>query len=93
VAKASFHAVVTGRVQGVFFRMFVLRVAGATGVCGIVRNRLDGAVEVQAEGERDKLEQFIERLRQGPPKSAVDNVAAEWDEYRHDYDDFTIEYD
>ena len=93
MAKASVHAVVTGRVKGVFFRMFVLREAKVAGACGIVRNRLDGAVEILAEGERSKLEQFIERLRQGPPKSAVENVEAEWDEYRHDYDDFTIEYD
>lgn len=83
----------TGRVQGVFFRMFVLREAKMVGACGNVRNTLDGAVEVHAEGEKDKLEQLIQRLRQGPPKSAVEKVDVDWAEYRHQYDDFTIEYD
>jgi acylphosphatase len=90
--KASLRAVVTGRVQGVFFRMFVVREATGLGLCGSVRNLLDGRVEVSAEGQRRALEQLVQRLRKGPPKAEVSDVTAEWDEYRHDYDDFQIEY-
>lgn len=90
--RASLRAVVSGRVQGVFYRMFVLREANGLGLCGIVRNSPDGRVEVTAEGERQKLEQLVQRLRKGPPKAQVSDVTAEWEEYRHDHDSFQIEY-
>ncbi len=91
--RALLRAVVSGRVQGVFYRMFVLREAKGLGLCGSVRNLPDGRVEVTAEGERQKLEQLVQRLRKGPPKAQVGDVAEEWDEYRHEYDDFQIEYE
>ncbi len=90
--KASFLALVSGRVQGVFFRMFVVREAKALGVAGRVRNLPDGRVEVIAEGEKEKLNKLIEKLRQGPPAAIVEKVQVEWDEYRHEYDDFQIDY-
>ena len=90
--KASLRAVVSGGVQGVFYRMFVLREANGLGLCGSVRNLPDGRVEVTAEGERQKLEQLVQRLRKGPPNARVSEVTAEWDEYRHEYDSFQIEY-
>jgi acylphosphatase len=90
--KAAIHAVVSGRVQGVFFRMFVLREAQMLGLCGAVRNQADGSVEVRAEGERDRLERLAERLRRGPPNAVVQDVALDWAEYDHEYDDFSIEY-
>jgi acylphosphatase len=90
--KATLYAVVSGRVQGVFYRMFVMREANGLGLRGGVRNLLDGRVEVTAEGERQKLEQLVQRLRMGPPKAQVSDVTVEWDEYRHDHDGFEIEY-
>jgi len=90
--KASFHAVVSGRVQGVFFRMFVHREATALKVCGTVRNLPDGRVEVRAEGERSSLEALLERLRKGPPRAQVTGVEADWDEFMHEFDRFDIEY-
>jgi acylphosphatase len=93
IDKASLRAVVSGRVQGVFYRIFVVREANGLGLCGIVRNLPDGRVEVVAVGERLKLEQLVHRLRKGPPKAQVSDVTVEWDEYRHEYDDFQIEYD
>ncbi len=90
--RASFHAIVSGRVQGVFFRMFAHREATALKLCGTVRNLLDGRVEVRAEGERPSLEALLERLRQGPPRAQVTGVEVDWDEYRHEFDRFDIEY-
>jgi len=91
-SKAAFRAIVSGRVQGVFFRMFAYREARGLGLCGTARNLPDGRVEVAAEGERVSLEALARRLRKGPPGAVVQDVAVEWEEYRHTCDDFSIEY-
>jgi acylphosphatase len=65
---------VTGHVQGVGFRVWLAGRAGAIGVRGTVRNRRDGAVEVDAGGTADQLEQLAVLLRQGPPHSSVREV-------------------
>jgi acylphosphatase len=90
--RASLRAVVSGRVQGVFYRAFVEQEASGLGLCGMVRNLRDGRVSVAAEGERKKLEQLAKRLHKGPPGAHVTDVTTEWDEYRREYDDFQIEY-
>ena len=90
---ASVHAIVYGYVQGVFFRAFVSRRATELGLSGYVRNLPSGeAVEVHAEGERNKLEQLISHLRTGPPAARVDRVATIWSEYTGAYSSFTIRY-
>lgn len=76
--EASFHAIVTGRVQGVGFRYFVQREAQRLGLSGTVCNRRDHSVEVQARGSRGDLERLAERLRQGPAMSRVDAVELRW---------------
>ena len=90
---ASVQAIVYGRVQGVFFRAFVSRQAAELGLTGYVRN-LPGwkAVEVQAEGERNKLERLIDHLRVGPPGAKVEKVATNWSEYTGSYPDFSIRF-
>jgi acylphosphatase len=90
--RASLRAIVLGRVQGVFYRAFVEQEASGLGLCGSVRNLRDGRVRVVAEGERKKLEQLVQRLQKGPPSAHVADVTTEWDEYRHEYDDFRIDY-
>ncbi len=82
----------SGLVQGVFFRRFVYREAVALGLHGRVRNLLDGRVEVEAEGEKQKLEKLVERLQRGPTGAQVTDVAAGWGDYRHEYDDFRVDY-
>jgi acylphosphatase len=69
------QAEVRGRVQGVGFRWFVQRAARDLGLAGYTRNLPDGRrVEVVAEGERAALDALLERLRQGPPGSYVEDV-------------------
>lgn len=68
------RAVVTGRVQGVFFRAHVAEAAERAGVSGWAENRADGAVEIHAEGEPDAVEAVLAAARQGPPRAAVDAV-------------------
>ena len=74
------HAVVHGRVQGVGFRYFVTRVARELRLSGRVRNRPDGALEVEAEGERDGLTELVEAIRRGPPAARVERLEESWSE-------------
>ncbi|MGE5593038.1 MAG: acylphosphatase [Betaproteobacteria bacterium] len=81
---------VTGRVQGVGFRGFAQRHAMALGLCGWIKNRYDGAVEVVAEGERYRIERFIALLREGPPWARVDGVEVRWCEYHGEFSSFRV---
>ena len=74
------HVVIRGRVQGVGFRWFAQREARRLDVHGFVRNRADGAVEVEAEGDRASLERLVEALRLGPRSARVTDVDAHWSE-------------
>ena len=65
---------VTGRVQAVGFRDWVVRTAKAEGITGWVRNRSDGSVEMVASGEEDAVARFAEACREGPALARVDNV-------------------
>jgi len=90
---ASVHAIVYGYVQGVFFRTFVSRRAEELGLNGYVRNLPVGeAVEVQAEGERKRLEELIGHLKVGPPAARVERVVTNWSEYTGSYSHFSIRY-
>ena len=66
--------IVSGRVQGVFFRGACERVAVDLGVHGSVRNRRDGTVEVVAEGTREAVEQLVDWCRAGPRQAHVTSV-------------------
>jgi acylphosphatase len=68
------RAVVAGRVQGVFFRAHVARVAERHGVAGWAVNRPDGTVEVHAEGTQEAVEAVIDAARCGPERAAVLDV-------------------
>lgn len=73
------HARITGRVQGVGFRMFAQGIALPLGLSGAVQNVPDGSVTVQAQGTREALEALLARLRQGPPGAWVDQVETQWE--------------
>jgi acylphosphatase len=68
---------ISGRVQGVFFRATTEAVARRLGVTGWVRNLPDGRVEVLACGEEAKLGELEQWLRQGPPRAQVERVVAQ----------------
>lgn len=67
----------TGVVQGVGYRAAFERQAVALGLRGWVRNRRDGAVEAEVDGDAAALDAIVAWARQGPPAARVDNVAAE----------------
>ena len=71
---AAYRYLVRGRVQGVGYRYFVMREAGALGVSGFARNLPDGSVEVVAEGGDEVLVAFEGRLREGPSFARVTDL-------------------
>jgi acylphosphatase len=68
------RVVVSGRVQGVFFRDTTRRRADAAGVAGWVRNTPDGSVEAVFEGDPEAVEQLVEFSRRGPSRAEVASV-------------------
>lgn len=68
------RVVVTGLVQGVFYRESCRREAGARGVAGWVRNRPDGRVEAVFEGAPADVEALVTWAGVGPPQADVDDV-------------------
>ncbi len=80
---------VSGRVQGVGYRYHARAKAFHLGIHGIIRNLRDGSVYIEAEGEPDSLDQFIEWCRTGPPHAIVDKI--EFSEGKlKDYETFDI---
>lgn len=68
------RVVVTGVVQGVFFRDGCRREARRLGVTGWVTNRSDGSVEGVFEGDAAAVEQMVAWVRQGPPRATIESV-------------------
>jgi acylphosphatase len=83
------RVVVHGRVQGVFFRDTVRRMAHSRGVAGWVRNRADGAVEAVFEGDAEAVESMLRFCRQGPERAVVERVE-ELDEQPEGLEGFRI---
>ena len=72
------EATIRGRVQGVGYRAFALRVGSELGLDGWVANRPDGGVECVAEGPEGTLEQLLDALRSGPIAAVVDRIEVRW---------------
>jgi acylphosphatase len=87
---ARLEAVVHGRVQGVGFRVFVLRLARDLGLVGWVSNEGSGRVRCVAEGPRPGLERLLAALRDGPPGAAVDHVEVDWFAATREFDRFDV---
>ena len=92
LAAGALRAIIRGRVQGVFFRDFTERNAHRLGLNGYVRNQADGSVEVVAEGDKGKLEQLLELLKEGPPAASVQGVEVSWGEPSGKFSGFAVRY-
>lgn len=71
------HMVISGRVQGVFFRATTKDEARSRGLTGWVRNTGDGRVEAEVQGPPDAVDQLIDECRTGPPMAKVSDVEVE----------------
>ncbi|MCI0583653.1 MAG: acylphosphatase [Chloroflexi bacterium] len=83
-------AVVRGRVQGVGYRVFALRLALDLGLTGWVSNLPDGAVRCVAEGDPEALDRFVEGLRRGPAAALVEGVMTAWPPPTGEFSDFSL---
>lgn len=84
------HVLISGRVQGVYFRQYTWERAQALGVTGWVRNRRDGRVEAVFEGEKEAVEKMIAWCWQGSPAAHVENVKVIDEDYKGEFRDFQI---
>jgi acylphosphatase len=72
------HAIITGEVQGIGYRWFVEKTGSSAGLSGWVRNLPDGSVEVEAEGDKTILDNFLETLKTGHAWARVDGIETNW---------------
>ena len=85
------HMIVSGRVQGVGFRFSAQQKAIDLHLTGWVRNKIDGTVEIEIEGQSEKIEQFIQDLEKGFHKfMRVDDIELNTSENKRGYKDFVI---
>lgn len=85
----TLRIIVSGRVQGVFFRASTKAVADQIGIKGIVKNLPDGTVFIEAEGEDFLMEDFIDWCKYGPDDARVDDISIEEIEAKN-YRNFNI---
>ena len=73
----SKRLLISGRVQGVYYRHWTETTARSLGLTGWVRNLRDGDVEIHVTGSEDKVEELIRRCWEGPPAAAVTDIRVE----------------
>lgn len=84
--------IVSGEVQGVFFRRFAREEADDLGITGFARNQPDGSVYIEADGYDARLKEFVERMREGAPGSSVSFVSVSYEARKEEpYPEFSIE--
>ncbi|MCK4336200.1 MAG: acylphosphatase [Candidatus Aenigmarchaeota archaeon] len=90
--NARVHLLISGEVQGVFFRANTRRAANELGVKGWVRNLPNGMVEVVAEGRKPTLDRLIEYCRKGPDGAGVENIEIKWEEFKNEFRGFDVRF-
>ena len=86
------HLLVSGKVQGVFFRQALKVVAKKNNVLGWVRNLIDKRVEAVLEGDKKSVNLVIEWARIGPANSHVDNIEVNNEEFKNEFSTFEVVY-
>lgn len=86
------HAIVKGRVQGIFFRANAEKMALKLGLKGFVRNTDSGDVEVVAEGPKESLNELMKWCAKGPLLAHVDSVDSKWEDAIGEFETFSIRY-
>ena len=82
--------IISGKVQGVFYRASCQEVAQGLGLVGWVKNLSTGQVEVLVQGEKEKIEKLIEWCKKGPPGAKVSDVAVMWKKILDRFEGFRI---
>lgn len=84
----TYRFLISGRVQGVWFRKYTKEIADEMKISGYVRNLPDGRVEAVATLQEEQLKAFLEALKKGPPFAKVDNIEVEEidEEYKNGFE-------
>jgi acylphosphatase len=88
----SAHLIVSGYVQGVGYRWFVMRKAEEYKLKGYVRNLYSGDVEVEVEGYKPMIIDFVKELKVGPRSAQVIDVRIRWGECENKYKKFDVKF-
>lgn len=86
------HIFISGRIQGIGFRLEMRYRVRKLGLYGFVKNLPDGRVEAVLEGEKEKVEKLIEWAKRGPFLAKVENLEVDWQEYQEEFNNFVIRY-
>jgi acylphosphatase len=86
--KVRAHLLVSGRVQGVYFRQSTLSEAQNLGITGWVRNLMDGRVEAVFEGEEHAVKTLVNYCRSGPPTARVDYLDVSYGPFKGEFKNF-----
>jgi acylphosphatase len=84
--------VVTGLVQGVYYRYHTKKEADKQGLSGVVRNLPTGQVEIIAEGDEAALHELVEWSRRGPRGADVERLEIDWQEPSREFTGFSVLY-
>jgi acylphosphatase len=90
--KARAHVLISGRVQGVFFRSETKHEAERHGVKGWIRNLPDSRVEAVFEGEEEGVKRLVEFCKRGPPDAEVTSADVVWERYLGEFKGFEMRY-
>jgi len=90
--KSNAHVIISGRVQGVWFRASTKQKAEQLGLTGWVRNTADGCVEAVFEGEEQFVKEMIDWCHHGPPHAEVENVEIKNQSPTNGFKGFTVKY-
>ena len=90
--KSNVHVLISGRVQGVWFRASTKQKAEQLSLTGWVRNTSGGNVEAVFEGDENLIQEMLEWCHHGPPLANVENVEIKNQEPTKGFDDFSIKY-
>jgi len=86
------HVLISGRVQGVWYRAFTKQKAEQLGIKGWVRNASDGKVEAIFEGEENKIDQMIDWCYKGPPLAKIKDIEIKKQQATNAFEDFSIKH-
>ena len=86
------HLIISGKVQGVFYRASAKEQADKLNLTGWVRNLPDDSVEIQVEGQKENIKDFLDWCYVGPPNAVVSNIDIEYLQPTGEFSSFNIKY-
>lgn len=90
MVKSASKIIISGTVQGIFFRNFTRENANKLNLKGYIRNLEDGNIEIFVEGEKDNINSLIDLLKKDPPYSQIRDVKVETRRWSGDFKEFKI---